>query len=70
MFTYGVQRGLLDIHRFVDASEHEAGKNLRPFSTQGNHRGGRGRRPGGLRPGLSRHNLRGHAAHQQRLQRL
>ena len=43
-------------------AEHAAGQALRPLSAQGNHRRRIGRRPGRLRHGLSRHDLRRHAA--------
>ena len=38
MYTYGVKRGSLDIHRFVDALSTRPAKPLRPLPAQRNHR--------------------------------
>ena len=70
LYTYGVQKGTLDLHRFVDAARTRAAKLFGLFPRKGAIAVGQRRRPGDLRSRLSRHHLRRHAAHQLRLQRL
>ncbi len=49
LFTYGVKRGALDLHRFVDAASARAAKLFGLFPQKGNHRRRQRCRPGHLR---------------------
>ncbi len=70
MYTYGVKRGGLDIHRFVDALSTRPAKLFGLFPRKGTIAVGSDADLVVYDTELSRHDLRGHAARQQRLQRL
>ena len=70
LYTYGVKRGRLDLHRFVDAASTRAAKLFGLFPRKGTIAVGQRCRSGHLRSGLSRHYFRGDAALQLRLQRI
>ena len=70
LYTYGVKRGKLDLHRFVDAASTRRREVLRALPAKGSHRRRQRCRSGDLRPDVSRRDLGQDAPRQQRLQRL
>ena len=70
LHTYGVQKGRIDLHRFVDAASTQAAQDLRIVSPQRHHSTRQRCRPGDLRPRISRHDFRENATDERRLSRL
>ena len=70
LYTYGVRKGRIDLHRFVDAASTQAAQTVRPVPAQRHDSTRQRRRPGDLRPGVPRHDFRQDAADERRLQRL
>ena len=58
LYTYGVKAGKIDLHTFVNAASTQVAKTVRSVPAQRHDPAGRGRRPRGVRSGLSRHNFR------------
>ena len=70
LYTYGVKTGKIDLHTFVNCRQHAGREDVRSVPAQRHDPTRRGRRPRGVRPGLSRQNFREDAAHERGLQRV